>query len=273
MTDEQTQFLPSVYEQIDKALELYAEGSSIEMRKKIPATEDIPSTKKPNRWYRVDDVICVFVDMKNSTILSARKHAGSTASVYKLFTETAVRILDLFNPAYIDVRGDGVFALFDHDRPYTAIAAAVSFKTFSTKHFKEKVKELKLDIEVDAHIGIDQGTVLVRKLGMSPVKGRDDRQNEVWAGKPVNMASKLASIGDNGDLLVSDRYFGNIQDQLVTHSCDCSVDQGQERAELWEEVDVGDDPKFNFDKAHRLGSQWCEIHGKEWCERIVALDE
>lgn len=273
MSDEQTQFISSVQEQIEQALGLYAQGSSIEIRNKIPVTSEIPSTHKPTRWYQVNDVICVFVDMKNSTILSASKHARSTASVYKLFTETAVRILDLFGPAYIDVRGDGVFALFDHDQPYTAIAAAVSFKTFATKHFREKVKDLKLDIEIDAHIGIDQGTILVRKLGMSPVKGRDDRQNEVWAGKPVNMASKLASIGDLGDLLVSDRYFNNIQHELVTHSCDCSIEQGEERGKLWSEYSVADDPKFNFDMAYRLGSQWCSIHGQEWCERIMSLDD
>ena len=57
-----------------------------------------------------------FVDMKGSTQLSATNHEKSTAGAYQLFTGTAVRLFDAFDAPYINVRGDGVFALFDQDR-------------------------------------------------------------------------------------------------------------------------------------------------------------
>jgi hypothetical protein len=74
---------------------------------------------------------------------------------------------------------------------------------------------------VGCHLGIDQETALVRKLGLKQYADRTDRQNEVWAGKPVNMAAKLASISEDDELLVSERFFKNIQHELVIKSCGC----------------------------------------------------
>lgn len=273
-TQTQTQYLDEVKELIDDALELYDDGTTFESRNDIPDTNYIPSTKKPRHWLQINDVICVFVDMKNSTQLSAVHHPKSTAGIYQLFTGTAVRLLDYFDPPYIDVRGDGAFALFNPDQPYTAFAAAVTFKTFVYDEFAPKVKD-KTGLELGAHIGIDQATVMVRKVGMSPYNRRTDRQNEVWAGKPVNMASKLAAIGDSNQLLVSDRYFKHITHELVRKSCGCTENGWSEEAkcDLWHDVDVSTEDKFDFDTAHRLDSIWCNVHGAEYCSNIIALDD
>ena len=69
--------------------------------------------------------------MLGSTQFSASTHENATAGAYQLFTGTAVAIFDSFEASYIDVKGDGVFALFNGDQPYRALAAAVTFKTFS----------------------------------------------------------------------------------------------------------------------------------------------
>jgi class 3 adenylate cyclase len=136
--------------------------------------------------------------MMGSTKLSAEAHDNSTAGAYQLFTGTAVRLFSEFEAPYIDVRGDGVFALFNSDQPYRALAAAVTFKTFAREEFTPRIKE-KTEQAVGSHLGIDQKTVLVRKLGLKRHAERTDRQNEVWAGKPVNMAAKLASISEDND--------------------------------------------------------------------------
>lgn len=213
-------------------------------------------------------MVCIFVDMKGSTQLSATTHDNGTAGAYQLFTGTAVRLFHEMDARYIDVRGDGVFALYNSDEAYKAIAAAVSFKTFADLSFAPALKA-KTGLDVGAHIGIDQKTVLVRKIGLKTHADRSDRQNEVWAGKPVNMASKLAAMGESGELRVSDRYFKNITDRHVRKSCGCNG----ESIDLWEEVDVSEDPKFDFDKAYLLKSLWCGVHGKEFYENIVALDD
>jgi class 3 adenylate cyclase len=206
--------------------------------------------------------------MKGSTQLSATLHARGTAGAYQLFTGTAVKLFHEFEAPYIDVRGDGVFALFNQDQVYRALAAAVTFKTFAEKTFLPTLKE-KTDLELGAHIGIDQETVLVRRIGMKRHADRTDRQNEVWAGKPVNMSSKLAGKAQAGELLVSDRYYERIVDVHARKSCGCP---GGEKVNLWEQVDVTDDEKFDFATAHCLKSRWCETHGEEYCDAILALD-
>ena len=255
---------------IDEQLGVYDQGTSIEAVESIPDTTDIP-IEDPKRWLRIPDVVCVYVDMRNSTKLSAESHDRTTAGAYQLFSGTAVKLFSAFEAPYIDVRGDGVLALFDGSQPYRALAAAVTFKTFATDEFSPAIAEAT-DLELDAHIGIDQKTVLVRKLGFKRYRGRSDRQNEVWAGKPVNMAAKLASAASEGELLASDRYFANLKDEHAVQSCDC----GGTKADLWTEVPVADlglEEIVDFEAAWRLKSRWCPTHGNEYCEAILALEE
>lgn len=247
--------------------ELFRKQSGITVYREIPDTAQIPISN-PLHWLRIPDIVCVFVDMKGSTQLSASTHDRGTAGVYQLFTGTAVRLFAEFQSPYIDVRGDGVFALFNYNQVYRALAAAVSFKTFARDLFAPLVKE-KTGLGVGAHIGIDQKTVLVRKIGLKRYSDRTDRQNEVWAGKPVNMASKLAAMGDADQLLVSDRYYARIDHRLVQRSCGCPSGTP---VDLWQPVDVSSDPKFDFDAAYLLKSIWCKAHGKTFLEEILMLD-
>jgi class 3 adenylate cyclase len=103
----------------------------------------------------------------------------------------------------------GVFALFNSNQPYRALAAAITFKTFACSEFTPRIRK-KTKQDVGSYLGIDQKMVLVRKLGLKRHADRTDRRNEVWAGKPVNMAAKLASISEDNQLLVSDRFFKHI---------------------------------------------------------------
>ena len=113
---------------INEQIKLYKDSTSITYRKTIPDTNEIP-IKNLQYWLKIPDVICVYVDMIDSTKLSVEKQDKTTASTYHFFTGTAVKLFHEFDSPYIDVRGDGVFALFDSDKPFTAIAAAVTFKT------------------------------------------------------------------------------------------------------------------------------------------------
>jgi len=257
---------------IEEQLSIFNQQRGITVRNSIPDTSEIPLDNQTH-WLRIPDVICVYADMKSSTQLSAETADAKTAGAYQLFTGTAVRIFNAFDAPYIDVRGDGAFALFDKDTPYRAIAAAITFKTFAKEEFVPRARKLT-EVEVGAHIGVDQKVVLVRRVGLRRAEGRTDRQNEVWAGKPVNMASKLASIADNDELMASDRYYGRIQHELVVMSCGCVGGKpGGEKTKLWTEVDVSDKKLFDFDKAHVLRTRWCENHGREYCEAILALDK
>lgn len=261
--------LPERYRQvIDDQVSIFKKERSIQEVSSIPDTPKIP-IENQSHWLKIPDVICVFVDMLGSTRLSASAYDKSTAGAYQLFTGTAVRLFSEFESPYIDVRGDGAFALFDSDQPYRALAAAVSFKTFSKEEFVPRIRK-STDIEIGCHIGMDQRTVLVRKVGFKRYRGRSDRQNEVWAGKPVNMAAKLASLTNDGELLASDRFFQNLKDDHAVLSCGCNSDTKQP---LWSEIDVSDNETLDFDSAYLLKSYWCPKHGAEYCEAILALEE
>src|SRR5438105_2673222 len=116
---------------INKQLEIYNQARSIQVVNQLHNTSAIP-IENPRHWLKIPDVVCIFIDMKGSTQLSASTHDRSTAGAYQLFTGTAVRLFDAFQAPYIDVRGDGVFALFNQGQVYRALAAAVSFKTFAS---------------------------------------------------------------------------------------------------------------------------------------------
>lgn len=256
---------------INKQLEIYGQKRTVEIRNSIPDTTTIP-LNNPSHWLKIPDIVSVFVDMKGSTQLSASLHERGTAGAYQLFTATAVQLFHEFEAPYIDVRGDGVFALFNQDQVYRALAAAVTFKTFVEVTFVPTFKD-DTGLELGAHIGIDQKTVLVRRIGLKRHEGRTDRQNEVWAGKPVNMSSKLAGMADAGELLVSDRYYKRITDTHTRQTCGCQngIYTG-EKVDLWKEVSVADDDRFDFNSAYSLKSRWCETHGEQYCNAILALD-
>ncbi len=143
-----------------------------------------------------------------------------------------------------------MFALFNSDQVYRALAAAVTFKTFAAKFFAPTLKEILL--QLGAHIGIDKETVLVRKIGLKRHAGRSDRQNEVWAGKPVNMASKLAAAAEVASFLCP-ICTSNRSRTSSRASPGCPND---EKVDLWTEVDVTEEVKFDFNTAYRQLSLW-----------------
>lgn len=271
----QSRYSEEIHNLVEERERIFRTETAITNRNTLLSDGAYPFTD--NQWLKIPDVICLFVDIRNSTGLSATAHDRSTASIYEFFTGTAVKMFHVLGAGYIDIKGDGVFALFNSNEVHRAFAAAVSFKTFAGAHFLPQVRrKLPNTVDIGFHMGMDQKTVLVKQLGIKDVEGRDRRKNEVWAGKPINMASKLASLSADGELLVSDRYYANLTDNdLVKRSCGCveGVGQTQDCVPLWEEKEKPENSSFDFEKIYCLRQSWCATHGKEWCEQIIALDE
>ena len=270
--DRTNQLTDSVLDIVDGATERFRQGEKVEPKDRIPLADNIPL--ESNTWWKIEDVVCVFIDMKNSTQLSAQKQDKFTASIYQYFTGTAVRILNEFGASYIDVRGDGALGLFHSNRIYHALASAITFKTVVGSIMAQEVALPENMERLSCHIGMDKKTVLVKRIGIRVLEGKTDKSNEVWAGKPVNMASKLASIGKANDLMISERVFQkffNDNSELVLHTCGCPKGV---KAKVWEPTDVSQNKNFDFTKAYRLiPERWCEEHGKSFCENILELDK
>ena len=113
----ENQVFQNILNIIKKETEQFEKGVSITERNTIPDTSQIP-IENPETWFRIKDVTCVYVDMIGSTKLSATKRKETMAKIYRLFTETIIRIFHEFNAPYIDIKGDGVFALFNYNQVY-----------------------------------------------------------------------------------------------------------------------------------------------------------
>ncbi|BEK49119.1 adenylate/guanylate cyclase domain-containing protein [Campylobacter coli] len=130
-----------------------------------------------NRVAVIDNVTCVFVDMENSTEMAI----GQIDKALKIqipYIRALVEIFQLHNAKYIDIQGDGAFALFDGDNSKSngIYVAAIANTLFNEK------------LDMDIRIGIDCGKVYVKKAG------KRGENKEIWLGRPVCLASKLCNI-------------------------------------------------------------------------------
>lgn len=128
----------------------------------------------------IDNVTCVFADMENSTKISMGEIEGAINTQIP-YIRALVEIFQLHNAKYIDIQGDGGFALFDGNNSRSnGVHVAAMINTL----FNEK-------LNMNIRIGIDCGTVYVQKAG------KRGKNKEIWIGRPVCLASKLCNINLN----------------------------------------------------------------------------
>lgn len=261
------QLLP-IEDIIQKETQDFKNDIEIKISYTIPETSDIP--KRPsNLWIKIPSVICCYVDMKKSTQLSINSTLQQTARVYKYFTETVTRIFHAYKSPYIDLKGDGVFALFNNDMPYTALAAMTSAKTFIDTTFSKMISD-EFHSKIDACYGIDCGQIMVRKIGLQRFKGRTDKQNEVWAGKVVNISAKLSTL-ENNAICISPRYYKMLKEPMALKTCGCNGFL-KLKSNLWENKILFCDSRFDFDDFYMLKGTLCETHGREFSATLRLLD-
>ena len=253
-----------------------------ELGVQIRREHSVPDTGPTNRglWYQIPEVTAVFADLKGSTGLNANDGARTAAYAYTYFIRAMTVIMERFSAGYVDIQGDGIFGLFSGPAAhFEAVACAITMKTQIERDIADRFrKSAGSDWELSAGIGIDRGTLLVRRLGL-----RGTKMNEVWAGKPVNMAAKLSSVAEPNQVVVSDRVFSlyergsRLRRRALIWSCGCSggtpsagLDMPIRSTEcLWHEDLAPDGLGLDFAGIHRLNTLWCRTHGAEFCEAIV----
>ena len=155
-------------------------------------------------WWQIRGVTAVFADLKRSTDLSTFGDPRDAAIAYAYFIRAMTVILDRFSAGYIDIQGDGIFGLFSgRGSEFLAAASAITMKTQMERDVAIRFnQDASTERELKAGIGIDHGTLLVRRLGL-----RGAKQYKVWAGRPVNVAAKLSSSARSNQVVVSDRAY------------------------------------------------------------------
>ena len=231
-------------------------------------------------WWRIPKVTAVFADLKCSTSISVNGSRKDAAFAYTYFTRAMTVILERFGARYVDIQGDGIFGLFSgKNSVFSAAACAVTMKTQMERVVEPRFRKDALTKQaLKVGIGMDQGSLLVRRLGL-----RGTRQNEVWAGNPVNMAAKLGSLAGQNQVVVSDRVYEaysnapKIRQRAILWSCGCSIGKSKaglglpagEATQLWSKVAVPEKLGLDFHSAFGRKTMWCGKHGAEFCEAVV----
>ena len=248
----------------------------------ITRVNDVPERGPSNKglWFQIPAVTAVFADLKNSTGLSASDSPRTAAYAYTYFIRAMTVILERFDAKYIDIQGDGIFGLFSGSgSEFLAAAAAITMRTLVEREVAIRFdKDTSTEWGLTAGVGIDRGTLLVRRLGL-----RNTKENEVWAGKPVNMSAKLSSLADSNQVAVSERVFNRyegfseLRRRVLLWSCGCDGDvigSGFDEPNgtttyLWHSQSTQDELGLDFESAHILCSAWCKKHGSEFCEALI----
>ncbi|WP_158711466.1 hypothetical protein [Streptomyces xylophagus] len=227
--------------------------------------EDLPIEAR--KWFKLDDVVAVVADLKNSTRLGTGKRAASTASIYEATTGGVVKVYDRFNADFLAIQGDGAFALFWGENRYErALCAGITVKTFSVELSKRLEKKWPDAPETGFKVGIASGRILVKRIGTP----RNPAQQEpVWAGKPVNYAAKSAQMAERHMMIVTAGVWKKVQaNDFLAISCPCGNGPS---STIWTDVDIERVPEEDPEaQGKQLVSTWCETHGAEYCDAIMA---
>jgi len=231
-----------------------------------PSVDDIPG-QGANKWLKIAEVVAVVCDLKGSTQLGTGKHDSSTARIYKGAVEGAVNALHEFDADFIDIQGDGGFGLYWGDLAFErALCAGVTIRTFSAKLVERLVAKWPADKfpETGYKVGIASGRVLVKQIG---TPRNPEEQEAVWAGKPVNFATKCAQSSDRHQVVVTGSVWDHFKtNDFVAYSCGCA---GSPAATLWHDFTIERLPE---DEPERYGRvvrvPWCVNCGPKFCDAI-----
>ena len=248
----------------------------------ITRVGNVPEVGPVNRgvWHQIANVTAVFADLNRSTELSASDNPKDVAFAYTYFIRAMTVVLDRFSAKYIDIQGDGIFGLFSgKNSQFLAAACAVTMRTEMERDVAVRFrKDAAGKWNLTAGIGIDRGTLLVRRLGL-----RGAKLNEVWAGKPVSTAAKLSSLARSNQIVASNRVYNQYSQfpperrQAILRSCGC---QGRVRGRgldlparsatrLWDQGSAPKNLGLDFEHFHRRKEPWCDFHGAEFCEALL----
>jgi class 3 adenylate cyclase len=245
------------HEQLQNAVE-------VKDQERFPSKDEIYSQRRT--WKRIRDVVAVVVDLKDSTRMSFRNHPQTSARVYEAATGNCARIVETFSPEFVDIQGDGLFALYHGEKAYErALCAGITLKTFSERHLVPEIGRMPGSMsenvpDTGLKVGMASGVLAVKKVG---VRGEAE---PVWAGRPVNWASKCAGRANAHELIATDTVFRHFEgNDYVTHSCGCP---NGSLSELWSEAVVEKLPE-EAARCRVLRTSWCTHHGDEFCKAIL----
>lgn len=230
----------------------------VDERDDVPGPGDM-ALESP-RWIRVDDVVAVVADLKGSTAFNSGRQQRTIARFYEAYMAQLVRAADSQGPSFIDIQGDGLFALFSGPRRYErALVTGVTMKTFAKQKLLPALGGMTDLPDTGLKVGMAVGAILVKRVG---IRGTNE---PVWAGKPVNWAAKAAQAADADELIALPTLYQQLRENdFIRYSCGC----GGSPRDLWKPRIVDRLPEDQRE-CHALETTWCVNCGDAFSEAIL----
>lgn len=242
----------------------------------IKQIEENAYLQKPT-WLGGDKkFVCLFIDLDDSSKLSFEKHPKIMAKIYDYFTQNIVDILNhpTLGADYIDIKGDGAFGIFEGEKAsYKALYCAITFKTMFEGVIRPKFSTKEIDLS--CKFGIHKDKILVKKIG----KKGPRNYNEVWAGRLVNNAAKLANqaktlpedmFTTSLPILISKEIHEDFEKRKefgFYHCCDGRGQSTPQRLEMFTEFNHFSDEVLG-EKFYYTKVVWCKDHADNYINLI-----
>jgi predicted ATPase/class 3 adenylate cyclase len=150
------------------------------------------------------NVTVLFADLTGFTNLSTQIDSEDLYNFIQKFVAILANDVYKYEGMVDKFTGDGIMALFGapimhENNAELAIRAALDMQEDVAKLSQELKEQLGTDLHL--HIGLHSGTVIVGGIGS------DLLMNYTAIGDTVNLAQRLDSVAEGGDILVSDAVF------------------------------------------------------------------
>ena len=201
-----------------------ASVEEIEGDSDLPPTID--SLQDSNRTYAIMAAI-LFIDIRKSTYLTESSQAKSMVKIYRSFMRMAVDCVRKNDGVTRQFMGDRIMGVFidskDEDGNCTnsaadkAVNCARSLQTVIDYSLNRNLKNNVNGKIIECGIGIDDGKVLVTKVGMYGNENDDEKENEVscvWVGNVTNYASKYSDIAEGSEIFISNSIYKMLSNEL-----------------------------------------------------------
>ena len=182
------------------------------------AVPDIDNTKLTFGNFGLEfDATVLYIDMRKSTLLLSEHNRSTVAKIHMCFFHSVVKIASSLGGDVRSFNGDSLLVFFKVTTKQilsNAVKAAMHIK-FVLMNSESSVNDLLNKYSrIDFGIGIDYGTILATKVGISGLNNRD----LIWVGNSVNKAVKLSDICNSpNNIAISSYVYGNLIDSVKYH--------------------------------------------------------
>lgn len=157
------------------------------------------------------EVTIVFVDLRGFTAFSETAAPEDVLGVLREYHAEVGRLVSLYDGTVEHFAGDGVMLIFNDPAPLPDPALAAVRMAVELRDSVARLAESwrKLGYQLGCGLGIAQGYATIGTIGFP------GRQDYGVVGAVNNLAARLCAQAAAGQVLVSQRVFGRVEDKVV----------------------------------------------------------